>query len=242
MRPFVYLRASRALVAAGVPATAFAFAALPALAKNTVDTTTHAVAPASSAKVAPVAHTARARVVIHSRRLNVVSGRHTAVSGRLVGRGRGHIVVLQRAAAHGRWVTIDRDATNRTGRFRLQSRVSRVGTTMVRVRVRPDRAVRAGGRTVGHLNVFRAVNASWYGPGLWGGALACGGSLGFTTMGVANKTLPCGTKVTLRYRGHTVHVRVIDRGPYVAGREYDLTAATKAALHFGDVGTLLATK
>jgi hypothetical protein len=129
MRPFLYLRASRALVAAGVPATALAFAALPAMAKNNVVTTTHAVAPASSQKVAPVAHAARARVVIHTRRLNVVSGRHTTVSGRLVGRGRGHIVVFQRAAAHGRWVTIDRDATNRTGRFRLSSRVSRIGTS-----------------------------------------------------------------------------------------------------------------
>src|SRR5262245_65847978 len=116
MRPFVYLRARRALAAAGVPATAFALAALPAMAENNMKTTTHAVAPASSAKVAPVAHTARARVVIHSRRLNVVSGRHTAVSGRLVGRGRGHVVVLQRAVAHGRLVTMARDRTNQSGR------------------------------------------------------------------------------------------------------------------------------
>jgi rare lipoprotein A (peptidoglycan hydrolase) len=47
--------------------------------------------------------------------------------------------------------------------------------------------------------------------------------------------------VTLRYRGHRVRVPVIDRGPYVAGREYDLTTATKQALHFPSTGSLWAT-
>ena len=80
------------------------------------------------------------------------------------------------------------------------------------------------------ITVFRRAVASYYGPGLYGGALACGGSLSPGTMGVAHKTLPCGTKVTLRYHGRSVTVRVIDRGPYVAGRDYDLTAATKQRL------------
>jgi rare lipoprotein A (peptidoglycan hydrolase) len=53
---------------------------------------------------------------------------------------------------------------------------------------------------------------------------------------VANKTLPCGTVVFLRYHGHKVEVPVIDRGPFVAGREFDLTEATKRALGFGDTG------
>ncbi len=83
-----------------------------------------------------------------------------------------------------------------------------------------------------HL-VFHAAEASWYGGG---GSLACGGTLTNSTLGVANKTLPCGTRLTLRYEGRTVRVRVIDRGPYVAGREFDLTEATKRALGFGDLG------
>ena len=33
---------------------------------------------------------------------------------------------------------------------------------------------------------------------------------------------------------------VIDRGPYVAGREYDLTEATKDALGFPGVGDVMA--
>ena len=46
--------------------------------------------------------------------------------------------------------------------------------------------------------------------------------------------------MTLRYQGHTVRVPVIDRGPFVAGREYDLTYATKRALGMGDVSLIWA--
>jgi rare lipoprotein A (peptidoglycan hydrolase) len=72
--------------------------------------------------------------------------------------------------------------------------------------------------------------------------MACGGTLGPSTLGVAHKTLPCGTKLRLRYGSRTVAVRVIDRGPYVGGREFDLTAATKAALGFGSTGTVLSSR
>jgi rare lipoprotein A (peptidoglycan hydrolase) len=68
--------------------------------------------------------------------------------------------------------------------------------------------------------------------------MACGGTLYPWTRGVAHKTLPCGTKVTLRYEGRTVTVPVVDRGPYVAGREFDLTEATRNDLGFGGVGTV----
>ena len=57
---------------------------------------------------------------------------------------------------------------------------------------------------------------------------------------MANRTLPCGTLVTLRYRDRTVRVPVIDRGPFVAGRDYDLTWATKLALGAGDVTVIWA--
>ena len=48
--------------------------------------------------------------------------------------------------------------------------------------------------------------------------------------------------VTFRYRGKSVRVPVIDRGPYAGNREWDLTAATKAKLGFGSTGAVLATK
>ena len=92
------------------------------------------------------------------------------------------------------------------------------------------------------VNVYRAAQASYYGPGLYGNGTACGQTLTASTMGVANKSLPCGTKVTFRYRGNTVRVPVIDRGPFAGDREWDLTAAAKAKLGFGSTGVVLSTR
>ena len=66
--------------------------------------------------------------------------------------------------------------------------------------------------------------------------MACGGTLTPGTLGVAHRTLPCGTRLTLRYRGRSVRAAVVDRGPFAGGREFDLTAATARALGFGSLG------
>ena len=99
--------------------------------------------------------------------------------------------------------------------------------------------VDAARREIGRLNVYRHAAVSWYGPGLYGSKLSCGGRLTPGTLGVAHKTLPCGARVTLRRGDRVIRVRVVDRGPYVGGREFDLTSATRAKLHFGGVGSLL---
>ena len=96
--------------------------------------------------------------------------------------------------------------------------------------------------TRGRVTVYRQTFASWYGPGFIGGHTACGGTLSGGVLGVANKTLPCGTRVTFHYGSRTVTARVVDRGPYVAGREWDLTPAGKARLHFPSTGTVWSTK
>jgi rare lipoprotein A (peptidoglycan hydrolase) len=83
---------------------------------------------------------------------------------------------------------------------------------------------------------WRVAGASWYGPGLYGNGVACGGTLRPSTIGVAHKTLPCGTMVKFKHRGHVVMARVIDRGPYITGRAWDLTEAAAEALDFEDVG------
>ncbi len=85
---------------------------------------------------------------------------------------------------------------------------------------------------------FKWAGASWYGPGLYGNKTACGVTLRPTTLGVANKTLPCGTTVKFVYQGHILITQVIDRGPYVKGRSWDLTAAASEALEFEGVGNL----
>ncbi len=66
-------------------------------------------------------------------------------------------------------------------------------------------------------------NISWYGPRLYGNGTACGQTLTKALVGVAHRTLPCGTLVTFRYGGKTLTVPVVDRGPYVSGRTWDLT-------------------
>jgi rare lipoprotein A (peptidoglycan hydrolase) len=72
----------------------------------------------------------------------------------------------------------------------------------------------------------------------YGLGLACGGVLGREQLGVAHKTAPCGTLITFTYAGRSLTVPVIDRGPYVAGREWDLTGATAAALGFPGLGRI----
>jgi len=180
------------------------------------------------------------RIAVRHRKLHVRAGKRAAVVGTVAPGVRGITVSLQVRRGH-RWKPIDRDRTDAAGRYKLRERLRRTGSTRVRVRVAGGPGVAPGKRVIGRLNVYRSAYASWYGPGLYGNLLGCGGRLGPGTLGVAHKTLPCGTKVTLRHGSRTVRVRVIDRGPYAGGREYDLTAATAQRLGFHGHGSILTT-
>jgi rare lipoprotein A len=131
-----------------------------------------------------------------------------------------------------------RTRTKAHGGFAVKWRPKRAGTYRVRVFSANNQV--AYGDDTRRFKVFglRAGHASYYGPGLYGNGVACGGTLTPSTQGVAHKTLPCGTKVTFRYKGRTATVPVIDRGPYIAGRDWDLTEATRNKLGFGGVGTV----
>ena len=92
------------------------------------------------------------------------------------------------------------------------------------------------------------VTVSWYGPGFYENRLPCWQWLAANglpiqllpdTWGVAHKSLPCGTMVTLTHGANTVTVPVVDRGPYIAGREFDLSARVKAALNCTDLCTVV---
>lgn len=193
--------------------------------------------PAASATATATAVKIRPTLRVTQRRLNVRAGRTATVRGTLRPARAGSVVTLERRAGRG-WRTIDRARTSRTGRYTLRYRSRRASSLTVRVRFAGDRSRRPARRTVGRLNVYRPALASWYGPGLYGNPLGCGGRLGGGTLGVAHKSLPCGTRVTLRRGNRIVRVRVIDRGPYAGAREFDLTAATKRALGFGSTGTV----
>jgi rare lipoprotein A len=172
-------------------------------------------------------------------RLNVRAGRRALVAGTVLPRAAGRVASLQ-VRRGDRWRTIDRDRTGTAGRYRLRDRRTAPGSLPVRVHVR------GGGhrakRRLGRLNVYRIALASWFGPGFYGQRTGCGGTLRYGQLGVAHKTLPCGTKVTLRHHGRRVRVPVIDRGPYVGAREYDLTAATARRLGFNGARGILTTR
>lgn len=137
-----------------------------------------------------------------------------------------------------RWVGVARATTDRTGHFLARFFPHELGRMRLRVRLVDTSG--SGATVLGPVaTAFHAVVASWYGPG---GRTACGETLYAGTLGVANRTLPCGTLVTLRYGGRTVRVPVIDRGPFVPGRDYDLTYATKLALGAGDVSVIWASR
>lgn len=181
-------------------------------------------------------------------RHNVLAGAKVPVKGVLLTQEGGRKVLLQVNAGRG-WHTVDRAKTGQVGRFRLHFRPQGLGGYTMRVRlVGPVVAPASLGpqltstRTHGKVRVYRRTLASWYGPGFMGGRLACGGTLSAGTMGVANKTLPCGTRVTFRYHGRIAQARVLDRGPYVSGREWDLTPAVKAKLGFPSTGTVWSTR
>jgi len=171
----------------------------------------------------------------------VLENHRSTVTGALLEGNRsgeaGRLIVLQTLIGRG-WKTIATARTATRGRFHLSFRPRRIGSRPLRLRFAGDATAAAARRRAGRLNVYRLAGASWYGGG---GGTACGEQLTSSTLGVANKTLPCGTLVTLHYDGHTVRVPVIDRGPYVAGREFDLTEATKRALGFGDTGNVWST-
>lgn len=93
-------------------------------------------------------------------------------------------------------------------------------------------------QTLAAPNHARYAVASWYGPGLYGNKTANGTTLTPSTWGVAHKTLPFGTRLTICYRTKCAKVRVIDRGPHVYGRTFDLTAAVAGYLRLSGVQTV----
>jgi rare lipoprotein A (peptidoglycan hydrolase) len=191
----------------------------------TVATPALAQAPAPAAP-APSLHA--------SMRQFTLVGSRVRVKGTLAGPN-GQPIVVQSSKGHG-WRTVARTKTAGGGHFATRFTPRNLGRMKIRV-LGP-----AGSKDQSKITVYRQAAASWYGPGFYGGHLACGGTMSPSRIGVANKTLPCGTKVSLRYHGRSVTAPVIDRGPYVGGRVFDLTAATKNRLHFGGTGTVWSSK
>lgn len=93
----------------------------------------------------------------------------------------------------------------------------------------------AAGQSIA-FSPMRTAGATWYGPGLYGRHTACGELLRPNTVGVAHRSLPCGTAVEFVYHGHSLITQVIDRGPYTKGNSWDLTNGARMALGFNGSG------
>ncbi|HVM34284.1 MAG TPA: septal ring lytic transglycosylase RlpA family protein [Actinomycetota bacterium] len=185
-------------------------------------------------------HSKGIRVIVRPRLKVRTSPRHPFTGERIVVRGGlwpprpGRRVHVQRRIS-GRWEVVARPRV-RDGRFRTSFTAGAPRRGRVRVVFRGDELNAARSRTK-RVKVFDPDPATWYGPGLYGNSTACGKTLTPDTIGVAHRSLPCGTMVDIFYRGRTVRVPVIDRGPYTSA-QWDLTRKTAVRLNFSGYNTI----
>jgi hypothetical protein len=192
---------------------------------------------ASSAAVAAVANQL---VTVSDAGITVSSHTGVLVHGRLWLKGTvssahpGRTVVIeQRSQSGSTWTQAGTATIGPGGSFAAAWRPQQVGRFSVTVGLQGSARVSPPIEVI----AYRSSIATYFGPGLWGHHTACGRVLRKTTLGVANRKLPCGTQVAIYYRGRTVVVPVIDRGPY-SFASWDLTMATARALGMGGTGTV----
>jgi hypothetical protein len=160
-------------------------------------------------------------------------------------RARRRVVHVERRKGNGRWSLLRLVRADRKGTWRVLWKPTKAGAYELRAWVGSSSktaggGTSAGGVTVGaggshYLNIYERALATWYGPGFFGHNTSCGQVLQPETMGVAHRTLPCGTMVQIHYAGRSIVVPVIDRGPFANGADWDLTQA--AAEQLGMAGT-----
>jgi hypothetical protein len=139
----------------------------------------------------------------------------------------GRPVAVQQRIGDAGWTDIGSVSSGADGGFQVRWRPTAVGQVALRaVLADADGARAADADPEIDVTVYKRVRASWFGPGMYGEKTACGQRLTSTLLGVAHKSLPCGTQVTLFYGGRTLTVPVIDRGPYANGATFDLTKTT----------------
>lgn len=142
-------------------------------------------------------------------------------------------VRVERRTPAGRWQRVRTARVRSTGRFAAVWKTRSTRVHELRVVLEPTAAAKADdgaatARAAGDapsvkIAVLGRVKATWYGPGLYGNRTSCGVTLAPDTVGVAHRTLPCGTQVEFRRGGRTVVAPVIDRGPFANDATFDLT-------------------
>ena len=157
-------------------------------------------------------------------------GRATRIRGRSAELAGRTVAIERRRSRRSGWVPVASVRVDDDGRFATSWTPGSAGRHELRaVPATASSADSADAETasaVKRVTVYETVTSTWYGPGFYGNRTACGQRLTRSTLGVAHRTLPCGTKVGLRANGRSIVVPVIDRGPYADGVTYDLTRGT----------------
>ena len=167
-------------------------------------------------------------------------GREARLSGSVARRARGRVLRVQRFdEAAGRWRAEARTVVGRKGRFAVRWSPRVLGQQRIRATLQRRRSasVTSASPEVS-VRVFKPGMATWYGPGLYGNTTACGQVLTTELVGVAHKSLPCGTMVEVAYGGRSIVVPVVDRGPYAKGMTWDLTSAAAELLGFTETARI----
>lgn len=159
----------------------------------------------------------------------------------------GDVVQIERETSQSTWVAAARATVPSGGNFAVTWRANHAGRLAFKAvllaarnsyrSAASDGAAPASAPSSPSLTitVYRLSRATYYGPGFFGHKTACGQTLKRSTLGVANRSLPCGTPVSILFHGRSITVHVIDRGPFGAHAYWDLTEATARAL--GMTGT-----
>ena len=166
---------------------------------------------------------------------HVLMGGVARFRGTFPARHAGRAVTVERFDARSdAWTAVATTTVREDGGYVARWRADVTGRHRTRALLQTDgAAVLAAARpSEASMTVYRPAVASWYGPGFYGRTTACGRRMTRTLLGVAHRTLPCGTEVALTYGGRSITVPVVDRGPFRPGRRWDLTAATAKALGF----------
>jgi len=161
-------------------------------------------------------------------------GRATRIRGRSAELAGRTVAIERRRTRRSGWAPVASVRVGDDGRFATSWTPGSAGRHQLRAlpatASSADSADAQAASAVKRVIVYRSVTSTWYGPGFYGNRTACGQRLTTSTLGVAHRTLPCGTKVALRVKGRSLVVPVIDRGPYADGVTYDLTRATAERL------------
>src|SRR6185312_15167845 len=167
-----------------------------------------------------------------------LAGKVTRFRGVLPDVPAGGTVQIQRLDPAAGWVSAASAVAGAGGAFIARWRPTVIGRYTVRAVAAASQVQAAAAAPTVPVTIYRAARATWYGPGLYGHTTACGQVLSHRIMGIAHRTLPCGTPVTIYLAGRTVVVPVIDRGPFSNGAHYDLTSATAQAVGLTETATI----